>query len=186
MWWSWLADFLFYVRIQRKIPAIGKVVKFNVIQYMVVSNSYGNRAVVFRALGDWDKGAYLMIKYRFVNRWLPWPTWVLSTVSDGSDGQIVDFCVLYSVPDMTMSDLASPVVYEILQMFDDDVTRYKKCWFLEHQNSLTKMDWCVKSVVIEESARIIQMQWRRSISCPHYRVCKSRLRREFCELAKTM
>jgi hypothetical protein len=180
--WSWFADFLFYVKIQRKIPAIGKVVKFNVIRYMVVSNSYGNRAVVLRAIGNWNIGAFLMIKYHFANRWLPWPSWMLSTVSDGSESEIYDFCAMYSVPDTTISDLTSYDAYENLRRFNDIVTRYKPFWFLEHQNTLTKRDWDIKSIAMNESARIIQMQWRKSISCPDYRICKKRLRREFCEL----
>ena len=76
--------------------------------------------------------------------------------------------------------------YTALAMFDAYVSSHKSRWFIDPPKMLKNPDWRVATGYIHQAARVIQVQWRKSIICPHYQLCKQRLLQEFCELQKHM
>ena len=184
MWWQVFIDWLFYKCIQQNYPKAGSpcTIGPHEIQYVVVSNTYGNRAIVLKELHD--EPIYLLISYYFMNGWVPWPIWVFGYInSDGSVSQGYILLRHKMVSRGSRIPLSKTVVCNALQSFDAICTKFKSCWFRYRQPLLLQSsDWNIEAERLNHAARIIQGHWRKCISCPFYYICKNRLVREIDEL----
>ena len=191
-WWQRFIDWMFYVRIQRNYPTAGNICGFSEyqIQCIVISNNYGNRAIILQELQY--QSAYVVISYGYIKRWwrlwFPWPVWAWAFLnSDGSVQQtyyVKRQCMADSKWPCTTKQIQKMAVMKAIDSFDDFLnSRVLKWFWLDSSILLHEQDWRIEKMKINQAAKAIQVQWRRSISCPLYKLCRCRLVREFDEFA---
>lgn len=156
---------------------------------MVVSNHYGNRAVVLHARDDDWGGAYIILSYCNQKAWQPWPTLVMGIIDNPLDGRVtrgyeLTKRELEARPVRADASVPTPpAIHTTMMQFDELARDYKHQWFKEHTACLGVSDWRFEAFRIKRSAAIIQSHWRKCIGSPCYTLCIRRLMREYHTLS---
>lgn len=180
-------DWYIFVRLQRGYPEPGMQCVFGEeeLSCIVVSNCFGNRAVVLQCQDKEWGGAFLILTYCWMP-WRPWPTLVMGLIDDPQDGRLTRGYVL-NHGELSgrqwrgCSEMAG--CYMSLLKFDALEATWKSQWFLHPDACLQTADWRQAAARMDRSASSIQTQWRRSIASPSYSLCIRRLLREYNALS---
>lgn len=84
-----LIEWYFYMRIQRNYPKPGSICLFGrkQLECMVISNHYGNNAVVLHVQdAAWDGGAYIILTYCWICRL--WPSLTMGIIDNPKQARI--------------------------------------------------------------------------------------------------
>lgn len=176
--------YIFYIHIQRKFPQPGTLCYLGEydIECMVISNHFQNKVIVLQCLNfDW-KDDYLLIS-------LHWPSWYLVpifTISHFSkDGiGIQSYTLPYNAmygEIINIKPLATSMIHAY-NIFHDNFFKRKDKIFKDPHKHLNIPDWHHTVLQLDRSTRMIQKQWKLSISCPMFTLCRSRLYKEFHEM----
>ena len=182
------------MRLQSRFPEKGSICVFAKprLTCLVVSNYYGNRAVVLQVQdADWF-GAYIILTYCFLPGLLFFmPKFVMCIIDSPQDGRITRSYFM-SRQEMGGAQYADHIsatrIYKSMMFFDDMARR---CHYVSFKNAHTKgclsvPDWRFTTSRIAWAVVCIQSQWRKCIASPSYTMCVKRLMLEYQGLNTTL
>ena len=191
---SKLIDWYTFVRLQSNYPKPCNTCLFGKLTCLVVSNQYGNRAVVLQVQDESWQGAYIMLTISYLKAWHWLPTFVMGIIDVRQNGKLTHGYVL-TRSEMGFNRerhnsqgkriLPTVSIYTSMMQFDEIIRKCKNKWFKGGQ-IMTTPDWRFEALNIKRSAKYIQSQWRKCIASPCYTMCNRRLQREYHILSDSL
>jgi hypothetical protein len=185
-----LYDYWFYFYIQRLFPPVGTCIQLWNLQYIIISNIFGNKCIILQLKDNIDYCKddvdYIVITYCAYKRYyyIPFPI-ICYIFNKENKLSAKNFFFtkrwLLRVKNNSKEIMDTYDLYNCLNAFITISTQIKNLLFSD-AFVMSKYDWTYRISKLNLSANIIQKQWKKCISNPNYKICKNRLLREYKNL----